>query len=172
MSAVETAVARLVASFAEDLVVQWLDLPRPEDLFRPLAQEASSVGRLDLDLPGTVALWLPDSGERATEPPSARLPRRLRSYVDAMMAAHSGRGPHVHLQFVGVTPDHRGRGLGGRLLTRGLARARASGTPVRLEASTPRSALLYARHGFVRTGADIRLPEGPTLIPMWWHPAP
>ncbi|WP_016701108.1 GNAT family N-acetyltransferase [Actinoalloteichus spitiensis] len=81
---------------------------------------------------------------------------------------HPNGEPHWYLQQMGVRPDHRGRGVGGALLRHQLARIDETGRPVYLEASSPRAAALYERHGFRALGEPIVLPEdGPRLRPMW-----
>lgn len=91
--------------------------------------------------------------------------------VQQVGALAGQRHPHgqtyYYLQQMAVLPTHRGRGLGGSMLRYGLAVADAENLPVYLEASTPRNRALYARHGFVDSGAPIELPEeGPRLQPM------
>lgn len=56
--------------------------------------------------------------------------------------------PHWFLADLAVAPDAHGRGVGGALVARGLARADSSGAPAYLEATSPASRRLYARHGF------------------------
>ena len=56
--------------------------------------------------------------------------------------------PHAHLQFLGVSSEAQGQGVGSALLKETLAPLNASGTVGYLEASTERNVALYARHGF------------------------
>lgn len=56
--------------------------------------------------------------------------------------------PHAHLQFLGVSSNAQGQGLGSAMLKQTLAPLDASGTVGYLEASTERNVALYARHGF------------------------
>ncbi len=65
-----------------------------------------------------------------------------------------------------MRPGARGRGIGGDLLRRGLARADADGLPVYLEATGRRSAALYARFGFEALGSVV-WPGYPEIIGMW-----
>lgn len=91
--------------------------------------------------------------------------------VTALIAEHHPDKPHLYLASMGVVPDCRGRGVGGALLRHRLAAADAAGRPAYLEASTPGSRDLYARHGFVQSGSDLALPgDGPRLHPMWREP--
>lgn len=88
-----------------------------------------------------------------------------------LLGQHHPEQPCFHLQFMGVVPEHQGRGLGGRMLTTVLQRCDATGTPAYLEASTVDNRRLYQRHGFDTVG-EITVPQGPTLWPMWREPAP
>lgn len=56
--------------------------------------------------------------------------------------------PHAHLQFLGVSSEAQGQGVGSALLKETLAPLDRSGTVGYLEASTERNVALYARHGF------------------------
>jgi ribosomal protein S18 acetylase RimI-like enzyme len=56
--------------------------------------------------------------------------------------------PHAHLQFLGVSSEAQGQGVGSALLKETLAPLDADGTVGYLEASTERNVALYARHGF------------------------
>lgn len=78
--------------------------------------------------------------------------------------------PHFYLHLIGARDEARGVGLGSVLLERVLAVCDAEQTPAYLEASTPRSAALYERHGFERLGA-IDFAPGVTLHPMLRTPA-
>ena len=75
--------------------------------------------------------------------------------------------PHWYLFTIAVSDKARGSGVGSRLLTAGLERC--GDQAVQLEATTARSAGLYARHGFITLG------EAPTHAPqpefIMWKPA-
>ncbi len=63
--------------------------------------------------------------------------------------------------------DPERRGIGGRLLSFGVARVDAEGMPAYLESSNPRNIGLYERHGF-RVTRVLDLPGGaPTATAMW-----
>ena len=123
------------------------------------------------------ALWVPpgapDTSTLALLPAMARvaglgLPRVLRG-VAAMDAVHPHEA-HYYLPYVGVVPEHQGRGLGVALLEPMLERADREGVPAYLEASTEASRRLYLRLGF-EDCADLRLPDGPRMWPMWRTPS-
>ncbi|MFI5716581.1 GNAT family N-acetyltransferase [Nocardia sp. NPDC051750] len=124
-------------------------------------QAVTSVDRLLAD-----ATTAREHAERA---PDSR-PLQRSAYVTELLAReHPRRFPHRYLELIVTVPRYRGQGAGAAILgdrTRALA---AAGMPAYLEASTERSSRLYARQGFVPTGATHTLPEdGPTLIPMWF----
>lgn len=168
--AIRSAVELLTASFADDPVVRWFGLDVDAELFRPAVEAAAASGELDIEAPTAVAVWQTVRGRDTASPP-AELPERLRVYLARTAARAPRRHPYLHLHFLGVHPDHRRRGAGGRLLARGLATADSRGMPAYLEASAPGNVRLYERHGFRRFGADIPLPGGPMLTPMW-RPCP
>lgn len=78
--------------------------------------------------------------------------------------------PHFYLHMIGARDRARGQGLGSVLLERVTALCDEEGRAAYLEASTPRSAALYARHGFVETAA-IEFAPGVALRPMVRDPA-
>lgn len=53
-----------------------------------------------------------------------------------------------HLQMLGTHPEHQGRGLGGKVIEVGIARAAAAGRSAYLESSNPKNVPFYKRHGF------------------------
>jgi GNAT superfamily N-acetyltransferase len=78
--------------------------------------------------------------------------------------------PHYYIRYVGVAPRFQGQGLGSALLRPTLDRCDEAGVPAYLEASTERSAALYARLGFEHLGA-LQVPDGPRFWPMRRPPA-
>ncbi|MEE3917782.1 GNAT family N-acetyltransferase [Micromonospora sp. BRA006-A] len=83
--------------------------------------------------------------------------------LDEMMSARHPAEPHWYLPFIGVHPDHHGKGVGSALLRDKLAELDQAGTAAYLEASSPRNAALYERLGFRRRPVTLDLPEGPAL---------
>jgi GNAT superfamily N-acetyltransferase len=74
--------------------------------------------------------------------------------------------PHWYLQAIGTDPKKQGKGYGGVVIRRQLAVADAAGLPAYLESSKETNIPIYQSFGFAVTG-EIRIPEGPTLWPMW-----
>ena len=98
-----------------------------------------------------------------------RLALAMRSRM-RIEAKHPARPGHFYLAIVGVEPAAQGRGLGSKLMFPVLSEADASGVAAYLEASSPRSRLLYERHGF-EVVEEIRLPRGgPAIWRMWRDP--
>lgn len=160
---------------------RFLDVYLPEIVQRGLADDEIWVAGVPGEI-WAVSVWQAvDSAERLhAEAANARehadrardvRPLQRSAYVTDLLAReHPRRFPHRYLELIVTVPQYRGRGAGAAILgnrTRALAGA---GMPAYLEASTERSSRLYARHGFVRTGAAFTLPEdGPTLLPMWFE---
>jgi GNAT superfamily N-acetyltransferase len=95
---------------------------------------------------------------------------RALNAMDRLERPHP-RERHWYLQAIGTDPQFQGKGYGGVLLRHRLARIDAAGLPAYLEASKEANVPLYASFGFVVTG-EIRMPDGPTLYPMWRPPRP
>lgn len=176
--------ATLGAAFADDPVWSWL-LPdaasRERRLCRFFALELRHVvlprgeawAPADGNDGSCLALpadaWrLPLRAQVAHGPEFARVFGRRLGHAFALvtlMERRHPRGPHVYIPYVGVAPWAQGRGLGSKLMFEVLTGADRDGLPVYLEASSARSAQLYERHGFVRTG-EITVGGSPPLWPM------
>ena len=87
--------------------------------------------------------------------------------LSAMEEQHPTDIAHWYLLGLATRRDRQGQGVGGRLLSFGLARVDAERMPAYLESSNPRNISLYERHGFqVRRVLD--LPKGvPRATAMW-----
>lgn len=190
---VEEAVRVLAGTFVDDAVMASFVGGTPaqrEDrlahLFRVIVRAGLRDGVVDLARAEGdptvlgVAVW--DAPGRGTTSP-AQLVRDVASYTRAfgvrglrgalalqraMDAAHP-REPHWYLAAIGVHATGRGQGIGSALIEARLAAvaATAPGTPAYLEASTERSAALYARHGFEATGRVAGFPAHAAPISMW-----
>ena len=77
--------------------------------------------------------------------------------------------PHWYLQTIGTDPAFQGKGYGGLILRHQLAIADAAGMPCYLESSKDTNLPIYQSFGFEVTG-EIKIPDGPTLWPMWRKP--
>ncbi|TCP41254.1 acetyltransferase (GNAT) family protein [Tamaricihabitans halophyticus] len=95
--------------------------------------------------------------------------RRLlgaRTLEGTLHAARPGE-PHWYLAVIGVHPAGHGHGVGSALLRTRLSTIDRTGTPAYLEASTERSAALYARFGFTSIGTVAGFPPPVEPIAMW-----
>jgi len=91
---------------------------------------------------------------------------------DALRAIGSVRPTrrHSYLQFLAVSPEHQGHGMGRRVIMPGMAAADAEGVGVHLETTNPKNLAFYASLGF-EVSHEIRLePGGPELWAMWKAP--
>ncbi len=80
------------------------------------------------------------------------------------------RESHYYIPAIGVVSAAQGQGLGAALLAPVLARCDQERLPAYLEASSPRSARLYERLGFVTT-REIRPLRSPPIQLMVRHPS-
>ena len=90
---------------------------------------------------------------------------RVMGVMDVIEKRHPHE-PHWYLQAIGTDPARQGKGYGGVVIRRQLAAADAAGMPAYLESSKEANIPIYASFGFAVTG-EIKLPDGPTLWPMW-----
>ena len=79
------------------------------------------------------------------------------------------REPHWYLAIIGTAPELRGRGLGSALLRETLRTCDDTGRPAYLESSKASNVPFYESHGFAVV-AELSLPGGPTLWPMYRSP--
>lgn len=85
------------------------------------------------------------------------LPRGLK--VQGGIDAHRPKGRFWYLHYVGVRPDHQGKGHGGRIIRAQTAAADREGLPCWLETATAENVPLYQRLGFV-TQVEWDVPGG------------
>jgi GNAT superfamily N-acetyltransferase len=86
-----------------------------------------------------------------------------------LMAEQHPTESHWYLIFLGTRPGWQGRGLGSAVMRPVLETCDDWGLPAYLEATSEHNKRLYQRHGFEVVG-EIRLPDGPSLWPMWREP--
>ena len=91
--------------------------------------------------------------------------QRLRLLGAAVASVHP-HTPHWYLNVLATSPERQGQGLGAKVLQPVLTVCDSDGVPAYLESSNPRNIGFYQRQGFEPTG-EIKLPEGPSLYPMW-----
>ena len=85
-------------------------------------------------------------------------------------AAHPHGEPHYYLSLFGTHPDHRGHGVGMRLLADNLALIDAEHAPAYLESSNPSNNRRYEGVGFAPIG-EFSYPDGGPVVTTMWRPA-
>jgi GNAT superfamily N-acetyltransferase len=124
------------------------------------------------------SIWIPAGGtemtpeqeERVTELAAEHLGSEADRYLDLLArfdAAHPRDQPHYYLTLLGTHPDHRGKGIGMRLLAHDLAIIDAEHLPAYLESSNPANDHRYASVGFEPVGEISNPGVGPTVTTMW-----
>lgn len=124
------------------------------------------------------SVWIPPGGSELTEREQellepllqelagARAPAVL-ELLERFEAAHPRDEPHYYLSLLGTHPQHRGQGLGMKLLAENLASIDEQGMPAYLESSNPENVPRYERLGFEQIG-EFSTPDGArTVAPMW-----
>ncbi|KGM09441.1 GNAT family N-acetyltransferase [Cellulomonas bogoriensis] len=186
----------LARAFHDDPLMEWVF---PDAATRPDAVAAwlglfvehdQAVGEVEVlrgEGPGApvqaVAVWRPSTGAPATGtlPTIGGLltlligPERTVEVAHGLRAIHelAPTQPHTYLHFLAVDPELQGRGLGRRVMARGLRRSLDAGTGVHLETTNPRALTFYHRLGFQITGQrQVNAPgrPGPTMWAMWARP--
>jgi ribosomal protein S18 acetylase RimI-like enzyme len=125
---------------------------------------------------GAAALWLPPGVDPDEEALDRIMAGTMSEAVEAdgaqlmeQMARYHPAEPHWYLPLIGVDPAHRGKGLGGALLSHALAACDRDGALAYLESTNPRNISLYERHGFERLGT-IQYGSSPPMAPMLRKP--
>jgi predicted N-acetyltransferase YhbS len=173
-------VAALIATAFEPLAaVSWL-LPEPSVRsrimtadFLILVEHALKYGHVDVVGQGqAAAVWLdrtasipePDDYDRRLAEACDPYTDRFR-VLDELFEENHPPEPHHHLALLAVDPARQGGGLGTALLRHHHATLDDNGTPAYLEASSPGSRDLYARHGY-ELRKTFALPDGTEFWPM------
>ena len=135
-----------------------------------LAEDASAV-----------SVWIPPGGTELSEAGEQAVDRLIRTTLEpdhatAMFnlwerfaANHPQEEPHAYLSLLATHPDHRGQGIGQRLLAENLARWDAARVPAYLESTNPGNDHRYERAGFRRIG-DFRAVLDDAAISTMWRP--
>ena len=180
----QRGIATITLAFVNDPVVRWA-WPDPHRYVTYWPQFANAFGGRAFDH-GTahgledclaVALWLPPGVEPdeetvvgvARDSTSDQVFEDVNSLFEQMAELHPSVD-HWYLPLTGVDPTAQGRRLGSTLLQHALAICDADGLPAYLEATSPRSRNLYARHGFNDIGV-IQAGSSPPLWAMLREPA-
>lgn len=175
--------AVFAAAFYEDPIIGWM-MPDERSRERRLSRFFEIELRHGALVRGEVWTSTDLSGVAMCNPPGAwglpwrafllegqnfgiRLPRAAR-LLAAMRRRHP-RHPHYYFRDIGVLPEMQGQGIGSALMRPTLERCDRERLPAYLEATSERSASLYARLGFQPKG-ELRVAGGPPLWPMLRSP--
>jgi GNAT superfamily N-acetyltransferase len=89
---------------------------------------------------------------------------------DRFAANHPHDEPHAYLSLLATHPDHRGQGIGQRLLAEDLSRWDAARVPAYLESTNPGNDHRYERAGFRRIGGFRAVVDDTPISTMWRSP--
>jgi len=132
-----------------------------------------------LESAAAVSVWVPPGGTEFTEDQAARLAafnletmgeaaaRGLSELYERFEANHPTAEPHAYLSLLATHPDHRGRGIGQRLLAENLDSWDAAGVPSYLESTNPGNNHRYERAGFRRVGGFTAVLDDAPITTMW-----
>ncbi len=179
--------AMLTRAFADDPLMQWIyqdeatrTAHATEWFAQSLRQGLARGHTYTIDGGRGAAIWSPPDvpmfddadGVALYELFTSQLGERAMPTMEGLMeisASHPHDRPHFYLFIIGVEPDRRGKGLASTLIADVLERCDRQGLGAYLESSSPANVPLYERHGF-RVTAEVTLPDGPTVRPMWRDP--
>jgi GNAT superfamily N-acetyltransferase len=133
-----------------------------------------------LDGDEATSLWIPPGGSELSPEQEERLSglarglgseeRQFHEMLRRFEAARPRTEPHYYLSLLGTHPDHRGKGLGMRLLAHDLALIDDEHFAAYLESSNPANNRRYARVGFEPAGEFSYPGDGPLVTTMWRPP--
>jgi GNAT superfamily N-acetyltransferase len=127
------------------------------------------------------SVWIPPGGtemtpgqeQRLADLATSRLGPAAAGYLELISrfdAAHPRAEPHYYLSLLAAHPDHRGKGIGMRLLGHDLEQIDAEHLPAYLESSNPANNRRYASVGFEAHG-EFCYPGGGPVVTTMWRPA-
>jgi GNAT superfamily N-acetyltransferase len=126
-----------------------------------------------------VSVWVPPDGTELSNAGEEALKQMVKATLEpaavrAMFelwerfaANHPHDEPHAYLSLLATHPDHRGQGIGQRLLAEDLAQWDAAGVPAYLESTNPGNDHRYVRAGFRRLGGFRAVLDDAPISTMW-----
>ena len=155
-----------------DLITPWFFEPDSEHGRREVHLTEDNTGvALWVHLDGRFDPDIADYDERLHAACGAATPRFIH-LDDVMFTGHPTGRPHAYLAFLSVAPSAQGTGVGSALLAHMHQQLDAAGIPAYLEATGPRCARLYQRHGYILKGHLSLATNGPSMRAMWRDPRP
>jgi GNAT superfamily N-acetyltransferase len=126
---------------------------------------------------GATSLWIPPGGTEMSAEQEERMSElagglgpdedNFHELLRRFDAAHPRTEPHYYLSLLGTHPDHRGQGLGMRLLAHDLVLIDEEHCAAYLESSNPTNNHRYASAGFETVGEFSYPGSGPVVTTMW-----
>jgi GNAT superfamily N-acetyltransferase len=126
-----------------------------------------------------VSVWVPPGGTELTEAGEAALEQLVKVALEPaavgaffelwerFAANHPRDEPHAYLSLLATHPEHRGKGIGQRLLAENLARWDAVALPAYLESTNPGNDHRSERAGFRRIGGFHAVLDDAPISTMW-----
>ena len=125
----------------------------------------------------SVAVWIPPGGAELSDDElngfeGFLLEHTDRKIADTILAMSElfeqarPDEPHFYLSLLATHDEHRGSGLGVRLLNESLSRVDVLGLPAYLESSNPANNGRYQSAGFSQR-EDLTMPSGQVVTTMW-----
>jgi GNAT superfamily N-acetyltransferase len=187
---VDRVTATVAAAFATDPVWE-LALRRGDGrtvhhraYWRLFVADAVALGAVHLADDGSaVAVWIPPGAPELTPETAVALevfneetlgPRGAAEMADLyerFEANHPTAPEHAYLSLLATHPEHRGRGIGQRLLAADLAGWDRIGVPAYLESTNPANDHRYRRAGFRPVGGFRSVRDDAPITTMWRDPA-
>jgi GNAT superfamily N-acetyltransferase len=185
----ELVTAIITSAFLDDPVWSWA-VPNP----RSDTSRYHAFWRMFVDgalrypwtwlTPGgeAVAIWIPPGGSELSEDQELDLGSKLEALVghehaaevtellDRFDEAHPTSEPHAYLTLLGTHEDHRGRGIGMRLLASTLDEVDRRHLPAYLESTNPANNPRYERVGFRAIGRFSVPGTDIAVTTMWRDP--
>ena len=124
------------------------------------------------------SIWIPPNGTELGDDQEARLETLVQQYLGPgaddyrelltrFDEVHPRAERHYYLTLLGTHPDHRGKGIGMRLLAHNLELIDAEHMPAYLESSNPANNRRYESVGFQAVGEFSFSGSGPVVTTMW-----
>jgi GNAT superfamily N-acetyltransferase len=126
-----------------------------------------------------VSVWIPPDGTDLSKAGENALEQLVKATLEPaevgaiselwerFAANHPRDEPHAYLSLLATHPDHRGQGIGQRLLAEDLVRWDAARLPAFLESTNPGNNHRYERAGFRRIGGFQAVLDGSPISTMW-----